>query len=58
MREAGFTEQRVLPAPGSGRIPGQCHLDPTNYLSKKKKKKKKTRIKEYSFVYYITTSTF
>jgi hypothetical protein len=57
MREAGFTEQRVLPAPGSGRIPGQCHLDPTNYLSKKKKKKKKEEEKN-SFVYYITTSTF
>jgi hypothetical protein len=58
MREAGFTEQRVLPAPGSGRIPGQCHLDPTNYLSKKKKKKKKKEKEKKCFGYYITTSTF
>ncbi|KAJ4843484.1 hypothetical protein Tsubulata_043685, partial [Turnera subulata] len=24
-RQAGFTEQRQLPAPGSGRITGRCH---------------------------------
>jgi len=28
LREAGFTEQRVLPALVSGRITGQCHSDP------------------------------
>jgi len=27
-REAGLTEQRSPPAPGSGRITGLCHLDP------------------------------
>ncbi len=39
MREAGFTEQWLLPVPSSGRITGRCHLDPTW----KKKKKKKTK---------------
>ncbi|PQP97093.1 hypothetical protein Pyn_26765 [Prunus yedoensis var. nudiflora] len=29
LRKAGFTEQRLLPALGSGRITGQCHPDPT-----------------------------
>ncbi|KAL6276959.1 hypothetical protein ACE6H2_020560 [Prunus campanulata] len=28
LRKAGFTEQRLLPALGSGRITGQCHPDP------------------------------
>ncbi|CAK7329884.1 unnamed protein product [Dovyalis caffra] len=28
MREAGFTEQRQPPAPGSGRITGRCHSGP------------------------------
>ncbi|MBA0869663.1 hypothetical protein Goshw_001179, partial [Gossypium schwendimanii] len=28
-REAGFTEQRKLPALCSGRITGRCHLDPS-----------------------------
>ncbi|KAK3211249.1 hypothetical protein Dsin_015955 [Dipteronia sinensis] len=27
-REAGFTEQRVPPSPGSGRITGWCHFGP------------------------------
>ncbi|KAK4840217.1 hypothetical protein QYF36_002646 [Acer negundo] len=27
-REAGFTEQRSPPAPGSGRITGRCYLGP------------------------------
>jgi len=58
MREAGFTEQRVLPAPGSFFLPGQCHFDPKNLLKKKKKKKKKKEEEKNSFVYYITTSTF
>ncbi|KAF4369963.1 hypothetical protein G4B88_016124 [Cannabis sativa] len=29
MREAGFTEQRTLPALGSGRITGRCYLGPS-----------------------------
>ncbi|KAG4947208.1 hypothetical protein JHK82_043288 [Glycine max] len=28
MREAGFTEQRILPTPGSGRITGCCNHSP------------------------------
>ncbi|KAF4369966.1 hypothetical protein G4B88_016127 [Cannabis sativa] len=28
MREAGFTEQRIPPALGSGRITGRCYLGP------------------------------
>ncbi|KAJ4834416.1 hypothetical protein Tsubulata_036045, partial [Turnera subulata] len=28
-REAGFTEQRQLPGPGSGRITGRCQLGPS-----------------------------
>ncbi|KAJ6985341.1 hypothetical protein NC653_023337 [Populus alba x Populus x berolinensis] len=32
MREAGFTEQRQPPAPGSGRITGCCHLG--SYVSR------------------------
>ncbi|CAL9022924.1 unnamed protein product [Prunus brigantina] len=27
-RKAGFTEQRLPPALGSGRITGRCHTDP------------------------------
>ena len=51
MREAGFTEQRLPPTLCSGKITGQCQLDPTwplptqlnhhfheKILSKKKKK--------------------
>ncbi|CAL8998372.1 unnamed protein product, partial [Prunus brigantina] len=28
LRKAGFTEQRLPPSLGSGRITGRCHLDP------------------------------
>jgi hypothetical protein len=58
MREAGFTEQRVLPAPVLCCIPVHSNLYTKNYFKKKKKKKKKKEEEKNSFVYYITTSTF